>query len=87
MDGTEDELARRVTSQAEVRWTRGGKRFVHATSDATAYVRQLLDEPGDEVLDLEVRRATLEDTYITMVQRHEAGQHAPADGAGSVVRR
>ncbi|MBA2633618.1 MAG: ABC transporter ATP-binding protein, partial [Chloroflexi bacterium] len=86
-DGTEDELARRVTSQAEVRWTRGGKRFVHATSDATAYVRQLLDEPGDEVLDLEVRRATLEDTYITMVQRHEAGQHAPADGAGSVVRR
>jgi ABC-2 type transport system ATP-binding protein len=77
-DGTEDELARRVSTQAEVRWTRGGERFVHSTSDATGYVRQLLNDGGEDVADLEVRRATLEDTYLTMVQRHEAGQAAAA---------
>ena len=72
-DGTEDELARRVSGHAEVRWTRDGRRFVHATEDATTFVRGLLTEDGAEVADLEVRRATLEDTYIAMVRRHEAG--------------
>jgi hypothetical protein len=28
------------------------------------------------VTDLEVRRATLEDTYITLVQKFEGGQNA-----------
>ena len=41
--------------------------------DATAFVRELLAEPGDAVEDLEVRRASLEDAYLDLVQQHEAG--------------
>ncbi|HEY6609379.1 MAG TPA: ABC transporter ATP-binding protein [Candidatus Limnocylindria bacterium] len=79
-DGTEDELARRVSTQAEVRWTRGDDRFVHSTLDATAFVRELLTEAGDPVVDLEVRRATLEDTYLTLVRRHEGTEMDDPDG-------
>jgi ABC-2 type transport system ATP-binding protein len=70
-DGSADELARGVDGRAEVRWTRGGERFVHAADDATAFVRGLLAEPGEEIRDLEVRRASLEDTYLAMVREHE----------------
>ncbi|HEY8339077.1 MAG TPA: hypothetical protein VIK95_04370, partial [Egibacteraceae bacterium] len=47
--------------------------------DATAFVRQLFVEHGDRVTDLEVRRASLEDTYLALVQRYERG------GAGDSV--
>jgi ABC-2 type transport system ATP-binding protein len=70
-DGSADELARQVAGQAEVRWSRNGERFVHATPDATRFVRELFAQYGDEVADLEVRRASLEDTYMVMVHRHE----------------
>ncbi|MGX7827156.1 ABC transporter ATP-binding protein [Actinokineospora sp. 24-640] len=72
-DGSADELARSVAGRAEVRWTRGGERFVHAADDATAYVRDLLNSEGEPVTDLEVRRTSLEDTYMTMVHSQEAG--------------
>ena len=39
--------------------------------DATAFVRQLFAQHGDEITDLDVRRASLEDTYLAMVQQHE----------------
>ena len=78
-DGSADQLARRVTRDAQVRWSRDGEQFVHATPDATSFVRDLFAQYGDEVADLEVRRATLEDTYIAMVQQHETG------GADSTV--
>ena len=71
-DGSADELARRVTREAQVRWSRNGEQFVHATPDATAFVRELLAQ-HDDIGDLEVRRATLEDTYIAMVQQFESG--------------
>ena len=70
-DGSAEQLARRVVGRAEVRWSRCGETFVHATDDATAFVRGLLAEPGDDVADLEVRRASLEDTYLSLVQQHE----------------
>jgi ABC-2 type transport system ATP-binding protein len=70
-DGSADQLARQVSGQAEVRWSRGGERFVHATPDATGFVRELFAQYGDEVADLEVRRASLEDTYMAMVHRQE----------------
>jgi ABC-2 type transport system ATP-binding protein len=79
-DGTSDELARQVTREAQVRWSRQGEQFVHGTPDATAFVRQLLGQ-HDDVADLEVRRATLEDTYITMVQQYESGQSEPVTSA------
>ena len=65
--GSADQLARQVAGVAEVRWSRQGESFVHSTGDATAFVRRLLDEHGDDVADLEVRRASLEDTYISLV--------------------
>jgi ABC-2 type transport system ATP-binding protein len=73
-DGSADQLARQVSTQAEVRWSRGGERFVHATPDTTRFVRELFAQYGDEVADLEVRRASLEDTYMAMVYRQERAQ-------------
>jgi len=72
-DGSADELGRQVAGTAEVRWACGPERFVHPTTDVVAFVRRLFEEHGDELTDLEVRRASLEDTYLTMVQRSESG--------------
>ncbi len=55
-----------------MKWTRDGERFVHSAADATTFVRELLAQYGD-VHDLEVRRASLEDAYLTLVQQHESG--------------
>ncbi|HYH91235.1 MAG TPA: ABC transporter ATP-binding protein [Solirubrobacteraceae bacterium] len=69
--GSADQLARQVARDAEVRWSRDGESFVHSTADATQFVRDLLNQHGDEVTDLEVRRASLEDIYIDLVHAHE----------------
>lgn len=71
-NGSADQLARNITRESEVRWSRNGESFVHTTPDATDFVRELLTQ-HDDVVNLEVRRATLEDTYITLVQQHESG--------------
>ena len=73
-DDTAEQLALRASLGVEVKWSRGGERFVHSTDDATDFVRRLLAEPGEPVADLEVRRASLEDAYLDLVQRHEAGR-------------
>jgi ABC-2 type transport system ATP-binding protein len=75
-DGSADELARRVSREAQVKWSRDGEHFVHATADATAFVRSLLAQ-YDDIADLEVRRASLEDTYLAMVQRQETRTGGP----------
>ena len=72
-DGSAAQLARQVTGQAEVRWSLDGEHFVHATPDATSFVRELFAQHGEAVGDLEVSLATLEDTYIELVQQHETG--------------
>ena len=72
-DGSADALNRQVAATSEVRWTRHGERFVHATDEPTPFVRRLFEQYGDDVADLEVRRASLEDTYLAMVARHESG--------------
>ena len=71
-DGSADALNRQVAATSEVRWTRHGERFVHATDEPTPFVRRLFEQYGDDVADLEVRRASLEDTYLAMVARHES---------------
>ncbi len=76
-DDTVDGLSQRVEGEAQVRWRLGAERHTESVPDATAFVRKLFDEYGDEVGDLEVRRASLEDAYISLVQQHEAG-HADA---------
>src|SRR5258706_4293716 len=40
-DGSADELTRRMSTEAEVRWSHDDERFVHATSDASRFVRDL----------------------------------------------
>jgi ABC-2 type transport system ATP-binding protein len=77
-EGSAEQLTRQVAGNAEVRWTRGGERFVHATEDATPFVRRLFEQHGEEIEDLEVRRASLEDTYIAMVAKFESGAHTSA---------
>ncbi len=72
-DGSADELARRMSTESEIKWTVDGRRFVHSTLDATAFVRELFVEHGESLDDLEVRRASLEDTYMSMVKQFEAG--------------
>ncbi|WP_117214037.1 ABC transporter ATP-binding protein [Allorhizocola rhizosphaerae] len=79
-DGSADALGREVAGRSEVRWTREGARYTHATDDATAFVRELFKQYGEGVAELEVRRNSLEDTYIALVQKHESGrveQEAP----------
>ncbi|MEV6040190.1 ABC transporter ATP-binding protein [Nonomuraea sp. NPDC052116] len=71
-DGSADRLSREVSRDAQVRWSRGGEQFVHATQDATGFVRELFAQHGTEIADLEVRRATLEDTYMAIVRQEEA---------------
>ncbi|MEV0271563.1 ABC transporter ATP-binding protein [Hamadaea sp. NPDC050747] len=73
-DGSADELARRIPSAAEIRWSLDGERFVHSAEDATEFVHKLLDQHGSAVTHLEVRRASLEDTYMALVLTHESGQ-------------
>jgi ABC-2 type transport system ATP-binding protein len=70
-DGSADQLAREVAGRAEVRWSCNGDRYVHATEDATTFVRELFAQHGERVEDLEVKRASLEDTYMAMVHREE----------------
>ncbi|GAA2672036.1 MULTISPECIES: ABC transporter ATP-binding protein [Actinoplanes] len=69
--GSADELSRRVAGETEIRWTRDGQRFVHSTADATAYVHDLFRQHGAAIGDLEVRRSSLEDTYMKLVQDSE----------------
>jgi ABC-2 type transport system ATP-binding protein len=72
-DGSADALSRQISGEAEVRWTLDGRRFVHSTTEATKFVHDLFKQHGEAVADLEVRRASLEDTYMTLVHRAEAG--------------
>jgi ABC-2 type transport system ATP-binding protein len=73
-NGSADQLSRQVSAQTEVRWSRGGERFIHSAADATGFVRGLFAQYGEEIADLEVQRATLEDTYMTLVRKYESGE-------------
>lgn len=70
-NGTASQLADEVSAKAEVIWRQGGRKHIHATNDATAYVRDLLAQHKSDITDLEVRRASLEDTYMAIVQKYE----------------
>lgn len=76
-DDSPDGLARRVAGEAEVHWSVDGERFVRKTGDPTGFVRNLFAQDGDAVHDLDIRRASLEDAYLSLVQQHESG-HADA---------
>ncbi|AOW94148.1 multidrug ABC transporter ATP-binding protein [Rhodococcus sp. WMMA185] len=71
-DGSPDALAREIAGEAEVRWTVDGQRFVHTATESTKFVHELFRQHGDSIGELEVRRASLEDTYMALVRRHES---------------
>jgi ABC-2 type transport system ATP-binding protein len=73
-DGSAVALARQVAGKAEVRWSQDGELFVHTTDDPTAFVRNLFAQHATGIGDLEVHRASLEDTYMALVHRHESGE-------------
>ncbi|GAA2432263.1 ABC transporter ATP-binding protein [Actinomadura vinacea] len=79
-DGTAEELAHQIVGADEVRWTRDGRRFVQSTGESTRFVFDLFRQYGETVTDLEVRRASLEDTYLALVRQAEAAA-SPLEGA------
>ncbi|MEU0563819.1 ABC transporter ATP-binding protein [Nonomuraea sp. NPDC005983] len=86
-DGTAAELARRIAGQDEVRWTRDGRRFTQSTGDSTRFVRDLFDEYGAAIGELEVHRASLEQTYLALVQQAESGRRQAASREREEVAR
>ncbi|QWF83269.1 ABC transporter ATP-binding protein [Amycolatopsis sp. CA-230715] len=74
-DGTAAELAKEIAGEDEVRWSRGGERFSRSTTESTKFTFELFKRYGEEVEDLEVRRTSLEDTYLALVR------HAESEGA------
>ncbi|WP_328657997.1 ABC transporter ATP-binding protein [Nocardia salmonicida] len=79
-DGSPEELSAATAGEAEVRWTHDGQRFVHTTTESTKYVHELFEQHGELIEDLEVQRASLEDTYMALVRRFES------DAAAEPVR-
>nr|BFE79069.1 hypothetical protein GCM10020093_016700 [Planobispora longispora] len=73
-DGSAGELARRIAGEDRVRWVCDGRRFTHSTAESTAFVRGLFDRYGEALGELEVHRASLEDTYLTLVRQAESGR-------------
>ena len=83
--GSAAQLSRQVEGHTEVRWSRNGEFFVHSAEHATRFVRELFAQYGEQIEDLEVRRATLEDSYMALVQRFEAGDRELAGPGLAVV--
>nr|NLD40027.1 ABC transporter ATP-binding protein [Actinomycetales bacterium] len=70
-DGSPDELRRLEFGASEVRWFDGETRHVHAAEDPTDFLRGMLRDPDTRVEELEIRRTSLEDVYIALVNQAE----------------
>jgi ABC-2 type transport system ATP-binding protein len=64
---TPDQLGGRATSLAIVSWRDGIELREEKSANPTALVSQLSQQFGGEVPELNVRRASLEDTYLEMI--------------------
>ena len=75
-DGTPDALRLRLSRSSEVRLRdlASGRVSVHATPDPTAYLTEVLTARPGQVQVVEVRAASLEDVYLDLVRRAEAGE-------------
>ncbi|GII96382.1 ABC transporter ATP-binding protein [Sinosporangium siamense] len=72
--GTAAELAAQVAGTATVRFSRDGEFHEHEVADATTFVRELFEKYGTAIGDLEVRRASLSEVYMTLVREFESGR-------------
>ncbi|MFF9481434.1 ABC transporter ATP-binding protein [Streptomyces sp. NPDC014733] len=87
--GTPRELARRAAARAEVRWTApDGTPRRERTADPSRLVWELHRSADGPLPDLEVRRPTLEDTYLHMLHGKDgaAGAAGAADPATDGAR-
>lgn len=75
-DGSPDTLRLQLSRMSEVRLRdrATGEVSVHAEPDPTAYLTQVLTSRPGEVQVVEVRAASLEDVYLEIVRRAEAGE-------------
>lgn len=81
-DGTAAELSARIAGEDQVRWVRQGRRFVRSTTEPTKFVFDLFMRHGQTIENLEVRRSSLEDTYLALVRAAESSR-AGSPQAGS----
>lgn len=72
--GSAVQLAKEMSNQTEITWTQDGQQHSQRTSQAVAFTRALLTQNPDGISDLEIRRASLEDTYMAIVQTYEKQQ-------------
>jgi ABC-2 type transport system ATP-binding protein len=70
-NGSADQLAREVAGKSEIIWTQDNTRHVHTAADATNFTRTLLTQHTTGITDLEIKRASLEDTYMAIVEKYE----------------
>ncbi|NEB02724.1 ABC transporter ATP-binding protein [Streptomyces sp. SID13726] len=78
--GTPADLARRAAARAEVRWTADdGTPRRERTEDPSRLVWELHRRADGPIPDLEVRRPTLEDTYLHMVHQETDGTDGAVD--------
>lgn len=68
-DGTVSQLRGRIDGYAEVTWTEGGIRQVHATADVEGFIRTL---DMEAITGLEVVRPDLEEAYIDLLGSEES---------------
>ncbi|WP_227997414.1 ABC transporter ATP-binding protein [Nocardia australiensis] len=85
-DGTAAELAQRIVGQDQVSWTRDGQRFTQSTTESTKFVFELFTQHGESIADLDVSRASLEDTYLSLVGQAESDRHSTTKEWDEVAR-
>ncbi|WP_280695739.1 ABC transporter ATP-binding protein [Kitasatospora sp. GP82] len=87
--GTLDELAAAARARSEVRWTdHDGSPRRQLTADPSHAVWELHQQYGGPIPGLEVRRPTLEDTYLGMVSADlaESTANATATATATAIR-
>ncbi|WP_203966154.1 ABC transporter ATP-binding protein [Actinocatenispora thailandica] len=75
-DGTAAALAAALGSEGEVRWVHADQPHQVRTATPTRFTRDLLGRYGEQITDLEVRRPSLEDTYLRLVRHAEQPEGA-----------
>jgi ABC-2 type transport system ATP-binding protein len=70
---TPERLGGRVAHRARVSWEDGAGRYEEVTETPTRLVGELAERYGGEVPGLQVRRPSLEDVYLSMIETANGG--------------
>ena len=69
-------LGHRNSGQAIVSWTEDGRMHSQPTAEPTVWVQQLAQRFNGEIPDLAIRRPSLEDTYLELIEGDVDGEVA-----------